>query len=178
MSACDSLVVLGIGLPLSLLGFHLNHTIQRSNASKEEPERDINQPIEAHLKLEYETLNEEVRRRSEVVIGIAGTIFVITSFVLLGQSAISTDATIKMNMAVAALLVYAFYLYAFAYTSAWLDAITFQRLHELEKDMGIIAHRQIAWIISQKFPKWIWLRRASWSILLLLETLVAAYIVH
>lgn len=116
MSVCDSLLVMVIGLPLSLLGFCFDQMIPRNKPSKEEPKRDINQPIEPHLKLEYETLNEEVRRRSEVIIGIAGTVFVITSFVLLGQSAISTNSTAKMTTAVSAPLVYAFYLYVFSYT--------------------------------------------------------------
>jgi hypothetical protein len=117
MSASDSILVLIIGVPLSFLGLCFNQMVKKDKPS-EEPKRDITKPIEPHLKLEYETLNEEVKRRSEVIIGIAGTVFVIASFVLLGQSATSTNATVKLTTGVTALPVYAFYLYVFSYTSA------------------------------------------------------------
>jgi hypothetical protein len=96
---------------------------------------------------------------------------------LLGQAALNTGQ-IRLELAAGALAVYEFWYFAFAYTSALLDAITFNKLHELEKELDIVAHRHTRWVSKSKFGNRMRLRQLSWTLLLLLETVAAVYLVY
>jgi len=176
MSEYDSLLVLCVGVPLSFLAIWLNRRIPGKSIT-EEPRAKKSGKTDDRRRLEYETLTEERRRRSETIISIAGTVFVISSFAVLAQSAFLTSEMARLSTALAALGLYSFWLFVYAYTSAWLDAVISNKLCDLEEELGLVAHRYIQWRIHREFAKWIRLRQTGWPLLLLFETIVAACIV-
>jgi len=115
------------------------------------------------LRLEYETLNEEVRRRGEML-AVHGSIFVVASLLLLGQSALTPQPT-RAAILFVALFVYAAWMFAMTYSTGRLDNIAFARLRGIEKQLGFEVHRYMK--EKTECKTWLKARRFIWGFVLI-----------
>lgn len=116
---------------------------------------------------EYRTLNEEVRRRGDML-AIHGSIFVVASLLLLGQSVLTTRP-LRAVILFVALLVYAMWLFAMTYSTRRLDDIAFARLRGIERQLGFKAHLYMKEETEGKI--WLAARRFIWGFVLILLVL-------
>lgn len=117
---------------------------------------------------EYEILNGEIERRERSMI-MMGSIFLPTSFLLLGQAAMipkseSVFWDARFLLALVSVTLYSIWLFAVQYTSWWLHEITYARLHWLEENIGFEAHKFLKKRIEKEGKRRInYLRRLHWA---------------
>ena len=115
---------------------------------------------------EYRTINEEVRRRGEML-AVHGSIFVIASLTLLGAAASgSVSRPARVVIVFLALLVYGTWLFSMTYSTRRLDDIAFARLRRIEERLGFRAHRYMR--DSTRGAIWLEARRFIWGFVLIL----------
>jgi len=73
------------------------------------------------------------------MLAIHGSIFVVTSLTLLGQSALAPPR-LRVIMIYLALLVYGTWLFAVTLTTQRLDDISYARLRGIERQLGLEVH--------------------------------------
>jgi len=117
--------------------------------------------------LEYQTLNEEVRRRGDML-AIHGSIFVVASLLLLGQS-VSAPLRERTAILFVTLLVYAMWLFAMTYSTMRLDNIAFARLRGIEEQYGFRAHLYMKKMTEKTL--WLYARRFIWGLVLIMLVL-------
>jgi len=127
-------------------------------------DRRVSSPEERSMLLfEYQTLNEEVRRRGDML-AVHGSIFVVASLTLLGVAA-WISRPVRVVLVFLALLVYAVWLLVVTCTSQRLDDITFARLIGIEERLGFEAHRYMR---REAERWWLEIRRFIWGFVLIL----------
>jgi len=127
--------------------------------------------------LEYRTLNEEIRRRGDML-AIHGSIFVVISLLLVGES-VSKPQPEKVGILFVALFIYVMWLFAMTYSTRKLDDIAFARLHGIEKQLGFKAHiymREKTCDFRSKF--WLEARRFVWGFVLIVLILGSFYLLR
>ena len=122
---------------------------------------------EINVEKQYQTLNEEVRRRGDLL-AQTGAIFVVGVFILLSQATVASTLYLKIALVILALLVFTIWLFGLALTSYVLDGFCINYLVQLEeKGCPIKVHGLVRKYLYQheKPPLWLCFRRFVYAIL-------------
>ena len=130
------------------------------------PEESCSETKDEHLVLlEYQTLNEEVRRRGEML-AIHGSIFVVACLALLAAAvSVPTSHFARVAMVFLSLLIYGMWSLVVTCTSQRLDDITFARLRGIEGQLGFQVH---LYVKGRAAKWWSEIRRFIWGFVLIL----------
>jgi len=157
----EAYLVIGFLLFLAYVLIHL--ALGELEEVRIEPRRTSDASERRLLLFEYRTLNEEVRRRGDML-AIHGSIFVVASLSLLGAAA-SAPRGLSAVLVFLALLLYGMWLLVMTSTSMKLDDISLARLRGIERALGFEVHRYV----RERAGRW-WrvIRRFIWGFVLIL----------
>jgi len=102
------------------------------------------------------------------MLAIHGSIFVVASLLLLGQS-VSAPLRERTAILFVTLLVYAMWLFAMTYSTMRLDNIAFARLRGIEEQYGFRAHLYMKKMTEKTL--WLYARRFIWGLVLIMLVL-------